>query len=249
MAKKIVIFDLDGTLAESKSTVTPAMVDSLKKLLAQVNVAVVSGGAWPQFESQLVSRLNLSPTESARLHLFPTSGTSFWKNPDGTGWTRVYSEDLTPEEVKRIFAAFRKVMDDPGVKMPTRFWGDVLENRGTQVTFSAMGQLAPVEEKKKWDPKFAKRLVLMEKLVALLPEFDVRTGGSTSIDVTRKGIDKKYAIEQIEKYLGFTRPEMVFVGDAIFPGGNDYAVKAAGVDCVETSGPDDTLRIIGEILK
>lgn len=245
---KLIVFDLDGTLAESKSRVTPQMISALKRLIARFEVAVISGGAWPQFESQLINWLDPTPEEAKRLHMFPTSGTSFYKN-DGTGWNCVYSETLSRDEVGRIMSAFRKVLDDPGVKMPRRFWGDQLENRGTQITFSAMGQLAPVDEKKKWDPTFAKRLVLIEKLIQLIPEFDIRAGGSTSIDVTHKGIDKSYAIQQIEARLGFQRSDMLFVGDAIFPGGNDYAVHQAGVKCIETSGPEHTLRIIEEILK
>ena len=244
---KLIVFDLDGTLAESKSRVTPQMISALKRLIARFEVAVISGGAWPQFESQLINWLDPTPEEAKRLHMFPTSGTSFYNN-DGSGWRCVYSETLSKEEVGRIMSAFRKVLDDPGVKMPRRFWGDQLENRGTQITFSAMGQQAPVDEKKKWDPTFAKRLVLIEKLIQLIPEFDIRAGGSTSIDVTHKGIDKRYAIQQIESRLGFAKPDMLFVGDAIFPGGNDYAVHQAGVKCIETTGPEHTLRIIEDIL-
>ena len=245
---KIIIFDLDGTLAESKSRVTPLMVSALKRLITRFEVAVISGGAWPQFESQLINWMDLTPDEAKRLHMFPTSGTSFYNN-DGSGWNCVYSETLTKEEVGKIMSAFRKVLDDPGVKMPRRFWGDQLENRGTQITFSAMGQLAPVDEKKKWDPTFAKRLILIEKLIQLIPEFDIRAGGSTSIDVTHKGIDKRYAIQQIEKYLGYQKSNMLFIGDAIFPGGNDYAVHEAGVECIETSGPNHTLHIVEDLLK
>ena len=82
---KIVVFDLDGTLAESKSRVTPAMTDALKRLSVKCDVAVVSGGAWPQFESQLLSNLNLTSAEARRFHMFPTSGTSFWSHVDGQG--------------------------------------------------------------------------------------------------------------------------------------------------------------------
>jgi HAD superfamily hydrolase (TIGR01484 family) len=246
---KIIIFDLDGTLAESKSKITPTMSEILNRLLRRYDVAVISGGAWPQFESQLVEQLGLDIKSAKRLHLFPTSGTSFYNNPDGKKWVQVYCEDLTDAEVKKIMTAFRQVLTDPGVSMPRRFWGDQIENRGTQVTFSAMGQLAPVVEKKKWDPTFSKRLVLIEKLLQMIPEFDIRAGGSTSIDVTRKGIDKAHGIAQIEKHLGFTKDEMLFVGDALFPGGNDYAVKNTGVMCVETSGPEHTAKIIEQLLK
>jgi HAD superfamily hydrolase (TIGR01484 family) len=245
---KIIIFDLDGTLAESKSRVTPNMVSSLKRLLESFEIAVISGGAWPQFESQLINQMNLSELEARRLHMFPTSGTSFYNN-DGTGWRCVYSETLTLDEVARIISAFKFVLKDPGVRMPKRLWGDQLENRGTQVTFSAMGQNAPVAEKKKWDPTFSKRLTIIEKLMQRIPEFDIRAGGATSIDVTRKGIDKSYGISQMEKYLLIPKSEMLFVGDAIFPGGNDYAVKEAGVKCIETSGPEFTIQIIEELLR
>lgn len=245
---KIIIFDLDGTLAESKSRVTSDMSDALRRLLNIFNVAVISGGAWPQFESQLVNQLGLTSDLSQRLHLFPTSGTSFYNNPDGKKWMQVYCEDLTDVEVKKIMSAFKRVLSDPGVSMPKRFWGDQIENRGTQITFSAMGQLAPVAEKKKWDPTFSKRLVLIEKLLQLIPEFDIKAGGSTSIDITRKGIDKAYGIAQIEKHLGFSKDEMLFVGDALFPGGNDYAAKTTGVQCLETSGPEHTAQIIEQLL-
>lgn len=244
---KIVVFDLDGTLAESKSAVTPAMISALKRLVSRFEIAVISGGTWSQFESQLISKLDLSSVESRRFHMFPTSGTSFYNN-DGSRWNCMYSETLTSDETAKILSAFKTVLQNPGVRMPKRLWGDQLENRGTQITFSAMGQNAPVAEKKKWDPTFSKRLTLIEKLMQLIPEFDIRAGGATSIDITRKGIDKRYAIEQIEKHLGFTRDEMVFIGDAIFPGGNDYAVVSTGVRCIETSGPGFTLHIIEQLL-
>lgn len=243
---KIIIFDLDGTLAESKSAVTPAMVSALKGLATRFDIAVISGGAWSQFESQLINRLDLTPAEARRFHMFPTSGTSFYSN-DGGCWKQVYSETLTSDEVAKILAAFRLVLSSPDIKLPKRLWGDQLENRGTQITFSAMGQMAPVEEKKKWDPTFSKRLNIIEKLMQVIPEFDIRAGGATSIDVTHKGIDKAYGIQQIEKHLGFSRSEMLFIGDAIFPGGNDYSVKLIGVECIETTGPGHTQQIIEEL--
>lgn len=243
---KIIIFDLDGTLAESKSAVTPAMVLTLKRLVSRFEIAVISGGAWPQFESQLINRLDLNPEESRRFHMFPTSGTSFYSN-DGARWNCVYSEVLAPDEVTKILSAFDVVLQNPGVRMPKRLWGDQLENRGTQITFSAMGQNAPVAEKKKWDPTFSKRLTIIEQLIQIIPEFDIRAGGATSIDVTHKGIDKAYGIQQIEKHLGFSRSEMLFIGDAIFPGGNDYSVKMTGVECIETTGPEHTQQIIEEL--
>jgi phosphomannomutase len=54
--KKLIVFDLDGTLAESKSSVDAEMSELLHELLAIVKVAVISGGDWSQFEKQLLSK-------------------------------------------------------------------------------------------------------------------------------------------------------------------------------------------------
>lgn len=244
---KCVVFDLDGTLVESKQALKPDMAERLRRLLRLYDVAVISGGAWPQFQSQLLAYLNLTKEEAARLFLFPTSATSFYLYLDNA-WQAMYAEVLPPDDRDRIFAAFKQALADTKFEQPKRTWGPQLEDRGTQVTFSALGQQAPVQAKKAWDPTFEKRLIVMERLVQLLPDFEVRTGGSTSIDVTKKGIDKKYGIEQIERHLGIPITEMVFVGDALFPGGNDHAVKATGVATVAVVGPAETLSFIDGLL-
>jgi HAD superfamily hydrolase (TIGR01484 family) len=77
-----------------------------------------------------------------------------------------------------------------------------------------------------------------------LPEFEVRIGGTTSIDVTKKGIDKAFGVLRIIERLHIDKEDVVFVGDALFEGGNDYAVKSLGIRCIETSGPQETLKII-----
>lgn len=130
----------------------------------------------------------------------------------------------------------------------TDSYGEILEDRGTQITFSALGQTAPVELKKLWDPQQIKRREIIRLLEQYLPEFEIRMGGATSIDVTQKGIDKAYGILQMQKYLGVTSVEMLFVGDALYEGGNDAPVRSAGVACLETSGPAETINIIRNIL-
>jgi len=244
---KIVIFDLDGTLAESKSPIGSSMGDALKLLLQRYDVAIISGGAWEQFERQVLDQLQLDDQEKRRLYLLPTSGTTFYRFVDGA-WTCVYSDKLTVDEASKIKDAFRKLINDSSLELPKKTWGEILENRGTQFTFSAMGQQAPVEEKKNWDPNFSKRLKMIEFLRPLLPEFEIRTGGSTSIDVTRRGIDKSYGIFRLEEIVGIKKQEMVFVGDALFPGGNDRAVYEVGVECIETWGPEETLNMIASFL-
>lgn len=243
---KCIIFDLDGTLAESKQPIKPFMTFKIKQLLEKFLVAVITGGTWSQIQTQLLANLSLTKEEANNLHLFPTNATSFYTHVDNR-WHQVYSEDLSQIEKKMIFDAFKDALCE--LEKPTKIWGEQIEDRGTQITFSALGQLAPYDIKKKWDPSFEKRLRIIDKLVRLLPQFEIRTGGSTSIDVTRKGIDKKYGIYQIEKSLGVSVEDMIFIGDALFPGGNDYPVKETGVQAIEVSDPNDTLSHIDNILR
>jgi hydroxymethylpyrimidine pyrophosphatase-like HAD family hydrolase len=113
----------------------------------------------------------------------------------------------------------------------------VIEDRGSQITFSALGQQAPLEEK---DPCFAKRKKIKAILDPLIPGYSVRLGGATSVDVTKTGIDKAYGIRKLRDVLGVSLREMIFIGDALFAGGNDYPVEQAGVVSVCVRGPHET---------
>jgi phosphomannomutase len=123
-------------------------------------------------------------------------------------------------------------------------WGEAIEDRGSQITYSALGQEAPLEQKTKWDPDFAKRKKIKTILDTLIPKFSVHLGGATSIDVTKPGIDKAYGIGKLRDVLGISLKEMIFVGDALFPGGNDYPAEQAGVISISVRGPHETKRVI-----
>jgi hydroxymethylpyrimidine pyrophosphatase-like HAD family hydrolase len=153
----------------------------------------------------------------------------------------VYTEDLTADEVRRSIAALERGAKSLGLWEPDdAVWGSRIENRGSQVTFSALGQEAPVGPKHAWDASGQKREVLRECVQHDLPDLEVRAGGSTSIDVTRRGIDKAYGIREFAKIIGVDFPHILFVGDRLEPGGNDFPVIALGVATHAVTGPDDT---------
>ena len=220
--KKLIVFDLDGTLAESKSALDAEMATLLSALLGVVRVAIISGGDWPQFEKQVLANL---PHDESLKHLFliPTDGTKFYQYK--TGWEKLYSEDFTAGEKEKQ-----------------------MEDRGSQITWSALGQQAPLEEKKKWDPDFAKRQQIKAILSPSIPEFSVGLGGTTSIDVTKPGIDKAYGIGKLRDILGIAIDEMIYIGDALFAGGNDYPARKTGVVCIQVRDPEETKRVIEAII-
>jgi HAD superfamily hydrolase (TIGR01484 family) len=242
--KKLIVFDLDGTLAESKAAIDKEMSIRLSSLLTVAKVAVISGGDWPQFEKQVLANLP-KDAELKNLSILPTCGTKFYQYK--TGWEQLYAENFTDDEKNKIISSLKKAIDESGFKA-TKVWGETIEDRGSQVTYSALGQQAPLEEKKKWDPDFSKRDKIKKLLEKMIPEFAVNLGGTTSIDITKHGIDKAYGINKLRDVLTVTIKEMIFIGDAIFPGGNDYPAKQAGAFSIRVSDPNETKRVVEGII-
>lgn len=245
---KLIAFDLDDTLAPSKTRMPEEMVRVFRKLLTIVPVAVISGGNIGQFCTQLLAALEAGgaiPQELARLHLLPTCGTRY-DVYQGDKWQNIYEELLTPEEREETARVLREEAQRLGL-WEENTWGEIIEDRGSQITFSALGQQAPVAVKREWDPTGAKKNTLREAVQLRLPALEVRSGGSTSVDVTRKGIDKAYGMRKLAEHTGIPLTDMLFVGDRLDPAGNDYPVKKLGVPCKEVANWEETVEFLSKV--
>jgi HAD superfamily hydrolase (TIGR01484 family) len=242
--KDLVAFDLDGTLAESKQPLQEPMGEALANLLDVAHVAVISGGDWPQFEKQVASRLP-KRADRTKLWLMPTTGTKLYRFDDE--WRAVYAELFEEDEKQKILKAFDESLEATGF-VPEQTWGERIEDRGSQITFSALGQEAPIDAKHSWDPDFAKRKVIQADLRQRLPGLSINMGGATSIDITREGVDKAYGLKKLSDASGIALDKMMFIGDAIFPGGNDYPAEQLGLDVVKVKNVDGTLAAIAGIV-
>jgi phosphomannomutase len=238
--KRLIVFDVDGTLAESKAAIDAEMGTLLAALLRVVKVAVISGAGLPQFQTQVIAHLPAG-IDLTRLSLLPTCGTRFYVYEGG--WRQLYAEDLSAAQKTKIVDALNAAVDASGFKAE-KTWGPAIEDRESQITYSALGQEAPLDAKKSWDPDFAKRAKIKSLLEPMLPDFTVRLGGSTSIDVTLPGIDKAYGIRKLRDILTIPVEEMIYVGDALFPGGNDYPARSTGATCIQVRDPGETKRVI-----
>ncbi|GAA2008749.1 HAD-IIB family hydrolase [Microbacterium ulmi] len=246
-APLLVAFDLDDTLAPSKSAIDPRIGELLVALAERVDVAIISGGQLAQFTSQVVDRLpDASADALGRLHLLPTCGTQYYRlTPDGV--VTVYARSLTDDQKGRALAAVEGEARRLGL-WESETWGDILEDRGSQITFSALGQRAPVDAKSAWDPTGAKKNALRAAVAELVPDLEVRSGGSTSVDITERGIDKAYGMRQLAEQTGIPLDDMLFVGDRLDPDGNDYPVLALGVPCQAVGGWEDTAAFLTELI-
>ncbi len=253
--KKLIVFDLDGTLTESKSPLTPDVEALLLKLLEQKPVAIIGGGRWQQFQNQFLSHFNCPPQLLHNLFLFPTTGTAFYRYVPEKGWENVYAVLLSDDQKKRILDALAQTLKDINFEQPENVYGEQIQDRGSQITFSALGQDVVdvlgtekgVALKKAWTA-LPWRSKIAEELQKRIPDLEVHKGGISTVDITQKGIDKGYGMRQIEKYVGMPIADMLFIGDAIYPGGNDYAIVETGVEYVQVAGPEETKKVIEGIL-
>ena len=242
--KQLIVFDLDGTLAESKAAIDAEMAALLARLLEVAQVAIISGGDYPQFQTQVLAHLP-HDDRLKKLSILPTCGTKFFQYEGD--WVKRYSEDFTADEKTRITTALENAVTASGFKA-TQTWGEPIEDRGSQITYSALGQQAPLDEKKRWDPDFAKRKQIKALLDTTLSGFSVTLGGSTSVDITKPGIDKAYGIRKLRDILGIAIDDMLYVGDALFPGGNDYPARSTGAVCIQVRDPNESKRVIETIV-
>ncbi|MCI0597474.1 HAD-IIB family hydrolase, partial [Candidatus Parcubacteria bacterium] len=245
---KLVAFDLDGTITPSKSYMSREMGRRLFELLDVVPVAIMSGGTWEQFEKQLLPELP-KRAKLSRLYLFPVSAGQcrVWKNKQ---WEIFYDHTFTQRERAEVMAALNEALVETGLaELPEQVWGERIEDRGPQITFSGLGQQAPVDAKRTWDPFKKKRAPLVAALMRRLKGYSIRPNAYSSVDITREGITKAYGLQKLSEMTGIPVKEMLYVGDGLFPGGNDEAVVPTGVATYPVSGVEEVAGVIDEIVE
>lgn len=244
--KKIIAFDVDGTLSLSRSLIDTETADLLGRLINKMKVAIISGGAFADIKRQVLDQLNLTPDINKNLILLPTNGGGFYTFTEK--WNETLAKKLTPTEKNKIINAIHEVdQADPELR-DNKAYGLEVQDRESQITYSAIGDHAPVELKRAWDPDFKKRIKIQITLMKMLPEFEVKIGGLTSIDVTPKGMDKAYGMIELMNYLQLQKTDILFIGDTIYEHGNDFPVAQMGVDSIQVKGPEETKEVIRGLL-
>ena len=242
---RAVLFDLDDTLAESFKAPTPEMIERLKRLLELRPIAIVTAAGYQRLETLFLEHLAGHPRLSD-FYIFPNSATQcyIW---NGSLWEREYDEELTESERAQIASAMRAAAAETDV-LDERYEPQVID-RGAQVAFAFLGLEAPLEAKKAWDPDLSKRTRLLAAISKRIPQLDSRIGGMTTIDVTKHGINKSYGVRWLSERLKIPASEMLFIGDALYEGGNDAVVIPTGIQTRSVADPAETLTVIDELLK
>ena len=247
--KKLIAFDLDDTLAITKSEISDRMSELLGRLLEKYDVCVITGGRFEQIEKQVVKRLDVPEHLLGKLHLMPTCGTRYYRYDElNHKWVMQYAEDLTKEQKQKIVKALETVAKDMGIWCDNPA-GEIIEDRFSQITMSALGQQATPEDKYAWAEKFKDvRPIYRDKVAELLPDLEVRIGGTTSTDITLPGIDKAYGMQKLIEAIDISKDEILFFGDKLQEGGNDFPVRAMGIDSIAVEGWETTAYALDGVL-
>lgn len=244
---KLIVFDLDGTLTESKQPLVPSMGKLLVRLMEKMVIAVTSGGSFAQFKTQFLP--GLPPDLPAdRLYIFPTDAAQCYFLRDGE-WHQEYNHSLSLEEKAQIVDAIHRALAETGFgEAPKQVWGERVEDRDAEIAFSYYGQEAPLDIKSAWDPDSKKRIQIRAALLSLLTDFSVTIGGKNTIQITRKGVTKSFGLRALARITGIDIKDMLYVGDSFGDGGNDTVVEETGVHTQQVSGPAEVEKLIAALV-
>ena len=244
---KIIVFDLDDTLSESKTQADNEMIDLLRQLLDKYMVAIISWWIFKQIWKQTFDHFNKEITNLNNFYVFPTCWAKMFSYVDWK-YCEKYSENLTEIESKKIISVLDKAILDLNVWLDKTYW-EVVEHRWTQITYSAVWSECPLEIKSKWDPDTFIRQKIRKYIKEDLKEFNIWIAWKSSIDITKKWVDKAYWIIKIMSELWINKEEILFIWDMLMLGWNDYPVKEFWIECMSVNNPEDTKQIIKKLMK
>ena len=252
--KKVLAFDVDQTLNVAKMPIPDEIAELLVKCLDHYEICPISGQKYEQFLIQIVNRLEdagVTLEQLSHLHLFVAQGTQYYRyNVEKKDWDRVYNYPLTDEQVTKITETIEKAAKELGYWEEDKLadGDEIIENRLSQVTFSALGQKAGTEAKYAWDPDHKKREAIVKRCKELAPEFEYEIGGTTSINAITPGMNKVFGMTHLMEELKVEKPEILYFGDMTQPGGNDYPVVQMGIDTITVRSHEDTAYALRGIL-
>jgi phosphomannomutase len=233
-------FDLDKTLTASRSPMREDHRPLFEHLVNERDVVVVTGGTVEQIREQI------TPQFDHRYFTLAQSGNEAYAK-DGT---LLWSEVLDARQLDAIMEFIGKLRGHFAVAV--RDEGDIVENRGAQVAYSVLGFHEDIDKKYAFDPDEKRRQAALEHFAtdrsALLAiGVEVVPAGTTNFSFIPAGKHKGFNVERLRAFMHWNKDECLYVGDALFPGGND-AVVIGFVPTHAVKDPDDTFRFISSVL-
>jgi hypothetical protein len=204
---KHLFFDMDMTIAPSRQPILPEMFELLQNTTQ--DIIIVSGQSVDKikWQSNNLSAIVLGQNGN---HAVDITGNELWNIP------------LEPHHRDQILDHISEVMEILDHEV-NHDWNPI-EDRGAQITFSPIGNTAPVDVKKTYDPNRSKRESLLAQIPFASEDLIVKIGGSTSLDYLHKDRHKGTNVQKLIDWMGWDKSDCIYYGDGLYPGGNDEAV-------------------------
>lgn len=216
-------FDMDNTITETRTCITREMRDLLTSL--PTTVTIISGGTAVRIVAQ-TSAVADFVLGACGNEAFTRGGQALWKN-----------DQLNAEEKALIFDHITEIVDTLGHDLDPA-WNPI-EDRGTQITFSPLGNTAPLEKKVQYDPDQTKRRRWLRDIPLKSEAVSVVIGGSTSLDYYRTGCDKGAHVRRLISTQQWDPARCLYFGDGLHPGGNDVSVIGI-IETIAVISPSET---------
>lgn len=222
-------FDLDKTIAPAREPILPEMFTLLSEL--PQDIIIVSGQDVKKIHWQS-NHLPAFVLGQNGNHAVDMSDHDIWNTP---------LTDKERAEILHHIEQLLALLPEP----PNPDWTPV-EDRGAQITFSPIGNTAPIEHKRVYDPDRKKRAALLEAAPFVSDNLVVKFGGTTSFDYIPKDRQKGANVQRFIDYMKWQNEKCVYFGDGLFPGGNDESVIGV-IDTVPVEDQLDTERKLKEM--
>lgn len=228
---KHLFFDMDQTIAPARQPILPEMYEYLSAL--PQDIIVVSGSSNEQMPNQLGDLKSFRLGQNGN-HATDTSGVELWYVP------------LDEKHRTEILDHISEIVEL--LEHPLKHEWNPIEDRGAQITFSPIGNTAPHDLKKVYDPTRAKRDSLLAQIPFASEDLIVKIGGSTSLDYIHKDRHKGTNVQKLIDHMGWDKDECIYFGDGLFPGGNDAAVIGV-IETVLVENHIDCLKKLQSLLQ
>lgn len=224
MQYKYLFFDLDKTIAPARQPILPEMYTLLQSLPHEI--IIVSGQEVPKIKWQTNGLPAFRLGQNGN-HATKANEIELWNIP------------LDESHREEILAHVNKLIE--GIDHEINYDWKPIEDRGSQITFSPIGNEAPVDLKMVYDPDRKKRDALLEVIPFISDDLIVKIGGSTSLDYIHKDRHKGTNVKKLIGNNNWNENECVYFGDGLFPGGNDEAVIGV-IDTIPVVDEADTYK-------